>query len=67
MGEGLEGPSGKAPPTLTLLCTVKITLNLQAGFVYKGGKQSWDTERDQILMTSSETLNPAMPRARPAY
>ena len=67
MGKGLEVPSAKAPPTLALLCTVKITLDLQAGFGYKGGKQSWDMERDQVLMTSFETLNPAMPRARPAY
>lgn len=36
---------------------------LPSWFWLQEGKQSWDMDRDQVLMTSFETLDPARPRA----
>lgn len=66
MGRGLRSPSAKVPPALTLLGTVKMTLNLQASFGYKGRETKLRMETDQVLITSFEALDSAMPRARPA-
>lgn len=39
---------------------------LSRWFWLSGGTQSWDMEKDQVLMASFETLDPSMPRTRPA-